>query len=150
MKAYIDDNGKTRLFRPNKNMDRFNNSAARLNLPTFDGPQLLECIKELLRIDEDWIPTEKGYSMYLRPVMFSTTPWLGLTQCRCAATPSARPRARSLTPVTTRHPNGPPSVFAVYPSLSISTSAGVRREREKHNTSRTDGGAAARRRVYAI
>jgi len=81
MKAYIDDNGKTRLFRPNKNMDRFNNSAARLNLPTFDGPQLLECIKELLRIDEDWIPTEKGYSMYLRPVMFSTTPWLGLTQC---------------------------------------------------------------------
>jgi hypothetical protein len=44
--------------------------------------QLLECIKELLRIDKEWIPTQKGYSMYLRPVMFSTTPWLGLTQCR--------------------------------------------------------------------
>jgi branched-subunit amino acid aminotransferase/4-amino-4-deoxychorismate lyase len=105
MKAYIDSNGKTRLFRPNKNMERFNNSAARLNLPTFDGHQLLECIKELLRIDKAWIPTEAGYSMYLRPVMFSTTPWLGLTQCRCVPHELWRPRARLLLarsqPITT-------------------------------------------------
>lgn len=81
MKAYADDNGNTRLFRPEKNMSRLNDSAARLNLPAFDGDELLKCIKELLRIDKEWIPTQKGYSMYLRPVMFSTTPWLGLTQC---------------------------------------------------------------------
>lgn len=40
MKAYLDDAGQTRLFRPNKNMERFNNSAERLNLPAFDGPQV--------------------------------------------------------------------------------------------------------------
>jgi hypothetical protein len=37
-----------------------------------------ECIKELLRTDQQWIPAKKGYSMYLRPVCFSTTPWWGL------------------------------------------------------------------------
>ena len=81
MKAYVDDDGQTRLFRPEMNMRRMNNSAARLCLPQFDGAELLECIKELLRVDKEWIPTKRGYSMYLRPVIFSTTPWLGLTQC---------------------------------------------------------------------
>mmetsp|Transcript_37333 Transcript_37333/g.71564 ORF Transcript_37333/g.71564 Transcript_37333/m.71564 type:complete len:372 (+) Transcript_37333:69-1184(+) len=81
MKAYTDDAGNTRLFRPEKNMERLNDSAKRLNLPGFNGEELLKCIKELLRVDKEWIPKQKGYSMYLRPVMFSTTPWLGLTQC---------------------------------------------------------------------
>jgi branched-chain amino acid aminotransferase len=81
MKAYVDDEGETRLFRPDMNMKRFNDSAARLCLPAFDGDELLECIKELLRVDKEWIPHKRGYSMYLRPVIFSTTPWLGLTQC---------------------------------------------------------------------
>ena len=81
MKAYVDNDGQTRLFRPEMNMRRMNNSAARLCLPQFDGAELLECIKELLRVDKEWIPTKRGYSMYLRPVIFSTTPWLGLTQC---------------------------------------------------------------------
>ena len=81
MKAYVDDDGETRLFRPDMNMRRFNDSAARLCLPSFDGTELLECIKELLRVDKEWIPARRGYSMYLRPVIFSTTPWLGLTQC---------------------------------------------------------------------
>mmetsp|Transcript_20731 Transcript_20731/g.70534 ORF Transcript_20731/g.70534 Transcript_20731/m.70534 type:complete len:370 (-) Transcript_20731:174-1283(-) len=81
MKAYVDNEGEVRLFRPKMNMDRFNASAARLSLPAFDGSELLECIKELLRKDRDWIPAKRGYAMYLRPVMFSTTPWLGLTQC---------------------------------------------------------------------
>ena len=80
MKAYVDGDGRTRLFRPEMNMRRMNRSAARLCLPAFDGAQLLECIKELLRVDKEWIPTKRGYSMYLRPVIFSTTPWLGLVK----------------------------------------------------------------------
>jgi len=81
MKAFKDKDGKVRLFRPELNMKRFNVSAARLCLPQFDEAQLLECIKELLRMDADWVPGQDGYSMYMRPFMFSTTPWLGLTQC---------------------------------------------------------------------
>jgi branched-chain amino acid aminotransferase len=81
MKAYVDKDGQTRMFRPEMNMKRFNDSSSRLCLPNFNGGELLECIKELLRVDREWIPTKRGYSMYLRPVIFSTTPWLGLTQC---------------------------------------------------------------------
>lgn len=81
MKAYVDKDGQTRLFRPEMNMKRFNDSSSRLCLPNFNGDELLECIKELLRVDKEWIPVKRGYSMYLRPVIFSTTPWLGLTQC---------------------------------------------------------------------
>eukprot|EP00854_Cymbomonas_tetramitiformis_P013144 gene13144-15519_t len=81
MKAYKDSDGNIRMFRPEKNMERMNVSASRLCLPNFDGDELVKCIKELLRLDRDWIPQKKGYAMYLRPVMFSTTPWLGLTQC---------------------------------------------------------------------
>lgn len=81
MKAYKDTDGNIRLFRPEQNMKRMNVSASRLCLPNFNGGEMLECIKELLKLDRDWIPQKKGYAMYLRPVMFSTTPWLGLTQC---------------------------------------------------------------------
>ena len=81
MKAYVDNNGSVRLFRPEMNMQRFRVSAKRMSLPDFDGEQLLKCIETLVDIDKDWIPKQRGYSMYLRPVIFSTTPWLGLTQC---------------------------------------------------------------------
>lgn len=81
MKAYVDAHGGVRLFRPEKNMERFNKSASRLCLPSVAGDELLECIKKLVEVDKDWIPQQKGYALYIRPVMFSTTPWLGLTQC---------------------------------------------------------------------
>ena len=80
MKAYIDSNGNVRMFRPEKNMERLNFSASRLCLPAFNGEELLKCIEVLLKVDKEWIPRKKGYAMYLRPLIFSTTPWLGLTQ----------------------------------------------------------------------
>lgn len=55
-----------RLFRPDKNMERMNNSAQRIALPNFDGEQLTELIKKLVQVDKKWIPTEKGYSLYIR------------------------------------------------------------------------------------
>ena len=38
----------------------------------FNGDQLLECIKELVRTDKDWIPQEHGYSLYIRPTSIAT------------------------------------------------------------------------------
>eukprot|EP00944_MAST-04C_sp_MAST-4C-sp1_P006430 g6430.t1 len=61
------------------NMKRMNASSARMNLPEFDGPQFLECIKELVRLDSDCIPEGEGYSLYLRPTAISTHPFLGVT-----------------------------------------------------------------------
>ena len=39
---------------------------------TFDPTEFLECIKELVKLDKEWIPNEKGYSLYIRPTVMAT------------------------------------------------------------------------------
>ncbi|KAF9930695.1 hypothetical protein FBU30_000156 [Linnemannia zychae] len=78
MKAYKDKDGKTRLFRPDMNMKRFNRSAQRIALPSFDGEELTKLIGEYLKVDDRWIPKGRGYSLYLRPTMIGTQESLGV------------------------------------------------------------------------
>ncbi|KAI9819887.1 MAG: Mitochondrial branched-chain amino acid (BCAA) aminotransferase [Pycnora praestabilis] len=78
MKAYKDKHGQIRLFRPDKNMSRFNKSCARIALPTFSGPPLIDCISKLVALDERFIPSTRGYSLYLRPTMIGTQRTLGV------------------------------------------------------------------------
>lgn len=78
MKAYKDKDGKIRLFRPDKNMERFNKSAARIALPTFTGTALIDLIARLVRLDSNFIPDARGYSLYLRPTMIGTQRTLGV------------------------------------------------------------------------
>lgn len=42
--------------------------------------ELLECLKELLRIDKAWLPRQEGYSMYIRPFAFSSAHHLGIVK----------------------------------------------------------------------
>lgn len=56
MKAYKDKNGRIRLFRPNKNMERLNKTAARIALPTVDGEALTKLIAEFVKLDSRFIP----------------------------------------------------------------------------------------------
>lgn len=109
MKAYktIKDSNDLRLFRPELNMKRLKDSMDRLSLPggDFDSQELIKCIGELVRLgeygthhlepgfvlvqcshlmisfatDKDWIPSGEGYSMYLRPTVIATHPFLGLS-----------------------------------------------------------------------
>jgi len=78
MKAYKDAQGRIRLFRPDKNIERLNISAQRIVLPSFDQKGFLHCLNELLKVDKDWIPNQKGYSLYLRPTLIGTQPTLGV------------------------------------------------------------------------
>ncbi|KAI9850225.1 MAG: hypothetical protein M1838_005995 [Thelocarpon superellum] len=78
MKAYQDKQGQIRLFRPDKNMARFNNSSARLALPTFDGPALTELIAKFVSLERRFIPSMRGYSLYIRPTMIGTQRTLGV------------------------------------------------------------------------
>ncbi|KAI8904017.1 aminotransferase [Gorgonomyces haynaldii] len=78
MKAYKDKNGNIRLFRPDMNMNRLLKSSKRLTLPSFDKNELLECIKEFLKVEQRWIPSERGYSLYLRPTHIGTQNSLGV------------------------------------------------------------------------
>ena len=72
MKAYKDEDGKTWLFRPLDNQKRINISAKRLAIPELPEEYFMEGLKELLRLDSDWIPTSKGSSLYIRPFVFAT------------------------------------------------------------------------------
>ncbi|KAJ5745512.1 Branched-chain-amino-acid aminotransferase [Penicillium odoratum] len=78
MKAYKDKTGGTRLFRPNKNMERLNKSSARIALPTFDGDELIKLIGEFVKLEDRFIPDARGYSLYLRPTMIGTQKTLGV------------------------------------------------------------------------
>ena len=42
--------------------------------------ELLECLKELLRTDRQWLPEREGYSLYVRPFMFSNSHTLGIAR----------------------------------------------------------------------
>jgi branched-chain amino acid aminotransferase len=72
MKAYKDEAGKTLLFRPLDNWKRLNKSAERLMIPQIPEEIFMEGLKELLKVDNDWIPTNDGSSLYIRPFMFAT------------------------------------------------------------------------------
>jgi len=78
MKAFKGGDGKIRLFRPNKNMQRLNSSHEYLFFPSFQEEELCESIKELVRLDSDWIPEGDGFSLYIRPTSISTCPMLGV------------------------------------------------------------------------
>jgi len=78
MKAYVDAEGRPRLFRPDMNMARMNHSLKRLYMPGFEEDQFLELIKETVWLDQDWIPRGEGFSLYLRPTSISTHRFLGV------------------------------------------------------------------------
>ncbi len=60
-KAYMDPQGRPRLFRPELNMERLARSADRAALPTFSPPSdLLPLIKRLVSLDSKWIPKRRG------------------------------------------------------------------------------------------
>ena len=72
MKAYKDKDGEVFLFRPEKNFERINKSAARLAMPAITEEMFLGGLKALVDIDRDWIPQGEGNSLYIRPLIFAT------------------------------------------------------------------------------
>ncbi len=78
MKAYKTEDGRVVLFRPMKNIERANKSNQRLCIPEIPEEDFLEAVKELVKIDEDWIPTKKGSSLYIRPFVIATEPSLNV------------------------------------------------------------------------
>lgn len=78
MKAYHTADGKIQLFRPEKNMARLNVSCDRLCIPKIDEEFAIEAIEELVKVDEDWIPTADGTSLYIRPYIFAIDAHVGV------------------------------------------------------------------------
>lgn len=80
MKAFRGVDNRIRLFRPMLNMERMHRSAERSCLPLFDKGELLECIKKLVEVDQDWVPFSQDASLYIRPTFIGTEPSLGVSR----------------------------------------------------------------------
>lgn len=72
MKAYKGEGGKIWLFRPEDNQKRINISAKRMAIPEFPEEYFMEGLKSLIKLDNDWIPTTEGSSLYIRPFIFAS------------------------------------------------------------------------------
>ncbi len=78
LKAYRREDGKIQLFRPYENAKRINSSAERIRLPLIEEEDFVEAIKALVQVDEKWVPSKFGESLYIRPFLFGNDETLGV------------------------------------------------------------------------
>ncbi len=78
LKAYRGADGRPRLFRPDMNAKRTNSSNKRLVIPELPEDDFVQAVSELVKVDSDWIPTEEGTSLYIRPFIIATDDFLGV------------------------------------------------------------------------
>ncbi len=78
LKAYRTKENQIVLFRPEKNFARLNASNERICIPAFDEELALEGLKKLIQIEKDWVPSTPGTSLYIRPFIIATEPFLGV------------------------------------------------------------------------
>ncbi|MFN2190463.1 MAG: branched-chain amino acid aminotransferase [Candidatus Promineifilaceae bacterium] len=82
-KAYRRPDGNINLFRTWENMSRFNSSARRLAMPAVDEEDHLAAIVELIKLEQEWVPSKPGASLYIRPTMIATDSALGVHRSEC-------------------------------------------------------------------
>ena len=78
LKAYKAEDGRTLLFRPDKNAKRANKSNQRLCIPEIPEEDFVQAVKTLVKVDESWVPDRPGTSLYIRPFIIATDPFLGV------------------------------------------------------------------------
>ena len=78
LKAYRQPDGSIASFRPEANAERFRSSARRMAMPELPDELFLESVRQILAVDDRWVPSAEEESLYLRPFMISTEKGLGV------------------------------------------------------------------------
>lgn len=78
LKAYRGEDDAIYLFRPDMNAKRANASNARLCIPEIPEDIFVDAVKALVDIDRDWVPSDEGTSLYIRPFVIATDEFLGV------------------------------------------------------------------------
>ncbi len=78
MKAFKNKDGDLCIFRPQKHSERLNRSLARMCMPEIPEELFIQSLHAIVEIDQQWIPTAEGSSLYLRPVVFAYESRLGV------------------------------------------------------------------------
>ena len=104
LKAYMGEDGKAYLFRPDMNAKRANQSNDRLCIPHIPEEDFVEAVRAVVEVDKDWIPTDPGTSLYIRPFVIATDEFLGVAPSKTylfmvILSPSGAYYASGLAPV---------------------------------------------------
>ncbi len=78
LKAYTMPDGGVAMFRPEANAARFATSAQRMAMPPLPAATFLESLRQIIRIDRQWIPQSEEGSLYLRPFAYASEVFLGV------------------------------------------------------------------------
>jgi branched-chain amino acid aminotransferase len=78
MKAFRAADGRVQLFRADRHSRRLAEGAARLCMPAVDPELTRALLLALVGLDRDWVPAAPGTSLYLRPTLIATEPFLGV------------------------------------------------------------------------
>ena len=78
LKAYRTADGSVQLFRPDENFKRMNVSNERMVIPEINEEDMLFALKKLIEIEKDWVPHTEGASLYIRPFIIATDPYVGV------------------------------------------------------------------------
>ena len=78
LKAYRGKDDGIYLFRWQKNAERFQNSARRLMMECPSVEFFGRAIKSLVLLEKEWIPKDPSCSLYIRPTLIATDPFLGV------------------------------------------------------------------------
>jgi len=78
LKAFRGADGTIRMFRPSKHIERMARSCERLCIPALDPELVLESFQALVGIDAAWVPRKVGTSLYMRPTVIASEPFLGV------------------------------------------------------------------------
>ena len=78
MKAFLTNENKPILFRPEQHAARFNRSAKRMSMPSIPEELFIDAVKELVNLEVNWIPKSVGSALYIRPLMIAMDSVVGV------------------------------------------------------------------------
>ncbi|HEV8617121.1 MAG TPA: branched-chain amino acid aminotransferase [Methylomirabilota bacterium] len=78
LKAFRGADGTVRLFRPQKHVERLNRTAEKMCIPPLDPELVLRSWTTVVGVDRDWVPSTVGTSLYIRPTIIASEPFLGV------------------------------------------------------------------------
>lgn len=82
MKAFPNSDGGITFFRLEFHAKRFQASARKLCMPEVPVDIFSDAVKKMVQIDSDWIPKVRGHSLYIRPSIIATEPFLGVRSAK--------------------------------------------------------------------
>lgn len=68
-KAYYVDPETIHLFRPEKNFERMISSCKRMCIPVMEKEIFVKGLRELIKLDHEWVPRKAGNTLYIRPLV---------------------------------------------------------------------------------